>query len=360
MARYLLGFILIAALALVLWWVLQRNEAERQNLLELTSQQDSTVAVTAGTARMLSFRDSFTVNGTFEPWKQAVVVPTLSGQVERLLVSPGTYVRQGQVLLEIDNEYTVNELRAAEITLQQAQKDVTRMQNLVGEGGVTQRQYEEAQAKVESAQVKLESLRKRIQDAELKAPISGYVTPIPRNPLPVEGGFVGQGNPVFMLVDIQRLHLRVLLTAEQIGTIEKGQQVAVRCDALPDTIFTGKVGYIGVTTDFLSKRYPVDIELHNHPTNLIRGGMNGWAAFVGRQPGEQLVIPREAILRTAGEPEVYVLEQGHARRRTVRIGSNRGPYVTVLHGLQAGEQIVLSGQINLTDGSAVSVRERSE
>ncbi len=353
--RILLVVFFLVAAGVGIWWMLQRNQERREELIAMSTRQNEAISVSVAHAERTAMRDSFRVNGTFEPWRQAMVVPTLSGQVTRLLVSPGSLVSTGQVLLEIDNEYTRNELEAAELNLEQGRKDVARMENLIGDGGVTQRQYEEAKVKVESAEVKLNSLRKRILDAQVKAPIPGYVTPVPRMPFPVANGFVGQGNPVFQLVDVSHVNLRVLLTAEQVSRVGKGQEIQVRCDLFPERSFTGKVTYTGMSSDMLSKRYPVDVEVPNAPGHLIRGGMNGSALFRMPAADTLLTIPRQALLNVEGGEEAFVLENGKAYRRPLTTGSAQGDRIAVLSGLAAGDQVVVSGQINLTDGASVTI-----
>jgi len=351
--------VLVAAgLGYGVWWKLQDNKNKMEAEVRLTTQQNLFVPVTTAVAGREAFEQQFTINGSFKPSKEAVVVPTVNGQITKLNIRNGSYVREGAVMIEVDNEYTQNELRAAELQLRNARRDLQRMENLIGEGGVTQRQYDEVKTKVESGEIQLESLRKRLKDSYIKAPIAGNVTPLPQRPMPVEGGFVGQGNPLFQLVNVQRLLLEVLLTAEQVIRLKEGARVPVTADVYPGQEFQGRVVSIGIKTDMFSKRYPVEVELTNSREYPIRGGMSGKAYFDLGAMAPVLAIPRAAFISSPRDGAVFVVQDSTAVRRQVSTGAVYGDQVEILDGLQAGERVVLSGQINLEDGARVRVLDQ--
>lgn len=352
--------IILAAVALGygIWWKLQQNKERLEAEVQLAMDQDAAVPVTTDTVTRQAFRKSFTLNGSFEASKEAVVVPTVNGQIIRLNMRNGAYVQQDQVLIEVDNEYTENELKAAELELKNARKNLERMENLIGEGGVTQRQYDEVKTKVESGEIKLESLRKRIKDALIRAPISGHITPLPQRPMPVEGGYVGQGNPLFQIVNVDRLHFNVLLTAGQVVRVDEGLEVGLSADVYPGEEYSGRVTAIGIKPDMFSKRYPVEIELPNSRSHPLRAGMSGKAFFDLGESVPALVIPRDAFAGSVREGEVFVVKDGKVRLRRIEAGEAYGNLIEVLSGLEAGEVVVVSGQINLQDGDPVEVVEK--
>lgn len=355
--RTIIILLVVLLAAYAIWWKLRDNKRQMEEQVALTLEQDPRIPVTTATVRRDSFDQQFTVNGAFEASKETVIVPTVSGRVETLNVRTGAYVREGQTLLEVDDEYTRNELQAAEIELENARKNLERLENLVGEGGVTQQQYEEVKTKVESGEVKLESLRKRLKDHHIKAPISGHISLLPQRPMPVEGGFVGQGNPLFQVVNVDRLTLTVLLTADQVIRIREGQGVRATADVYPEYDFQGRIISTGIKPDMFSKRYPVEIEVDNHPQYRLRAGMNGKAYFELRPTAPMLVIPREAFAGSAREGTVFVIENGRATKRQVQAGETFGNQIEILRGLEEGEQIVLNGQINLEEESPVRIVE---
>lgn len=353
--RLLILLIILLALGYAAWWKLQHNKQERAAEIALTLEENPEIPVTVVRAGPLQQRDTFRVDGSFEPSQVVAVVPTVNGQILRLPARNGAYVRAGEVLLEVDNEYTQNELRAAEITLANAHRNLERMSTLIGEGGVTQQQYDEVKAKVESGEIQIESLRKRLKDAFIRAPINGTIAPIPQRPMPVKGGFVGQGNPLFQIVNTDRVLLNVPVTAAQVIRLREGQPVQITTSVYPGKTFAGTVSAIGVTTDFLSKRYPVEITIANDGDRSLRGGMSGQAIFdLGPAPAG-LAVPRQAFIGPVEDGELFIIEKNQAYRRRVSTGALFGDQVLIRDGLREGEVVVISGQNNLSDSVQVRI-----
>ncbi len=355
--RIILIIVLVGGGASAIWWKLSQNKATMEEQVQLTMEQATAVPVRVAAVTREAFRDRFTVNGAFEPSQELVVVSTVNGQIVESNIQPGTYVRKGGLMIVVDSQYTRNELEAVELNLAQAEKNLERMSNLIGDGGITQQQYEEVKVKVESGKIQLQSLRKRLQDSYIRAPLSGTVTMLPQSQEPMVGAFVGQGKPICQIVNVERMRLRVLLTEEQIVRIRKGQSVIVTADVYPGTQYQGTVRYLGIKTDFLSKRYPVDIEVVNSREHPLRGGMNGHARFETEERIASLVVPRQAFAGSVRDGRIYVIDGSLAREKTVETGETLGDQVEILAGLQEGDQVVVTGQINLQDSTRITIVE---
>ena len=83
--------------------------------------------------------------------------------------------------------------------------------------------------------------------------------------------------------------------------------------------------------------------------------MFGTAFFSGEKGHEALVIPREALVGSVKEPKVYVVEHDTAWLKEIRIGQADNREVEVTEGLNPGEVVVTSGQINLEDQTHVTI-----
>jgi RND family efflux transporter MFP subunit len=118
--------------------------------------------------------------------------------------------------------------------------------------------------------------------------------------------------------------------------------------------FTGKVITIGSQAD-AAHTYEVEVLVKNSSTHPLKAGMYGQVVLKNTQGAPTLAIPRTALIGSEKNPAVYVVENGIARLRKITTGSKSGDYLSVLSGLQAGEQVVVNGQINLTDSTAVAI-----
>ena len=104
-----------------------------------------------------------------------------------------------------------------------------------------------------------------------------------------------------------------------------------------------------------SRRFPVEIEVRNNAGKPIRSGMFGMAFFAARGTHDAMAIPRTALVGSIKDPEVFVVENDKAVRKSIKVGSASEKTIEVLEGLKAGDKVVISGQINLDDNTAVRI-----
>lgn len=346
----ILSLLLLGAIIYGIWWKLGQNKIKMAQESDLSLVLNQAIPVTVAIVGEAIFDHSITVNGTFQPSQQMMMISDVAGKVTQLNFRDGSFVQAGQILLSVDKEYLQNELEAAEINLAKGEKDLKRMENLIGEGGVTQAQYEEAKVAVESGKVKLKSLVKRIEDTNVKAPITGFISQ-----KRVEmGSVLGPGAPIAMLVNINPIVLITFLTEQQVITIKKGQQAQVRVDVYPDLILEGRVSFIDVQSDNL-KRFMVKIEVPNPSVTPIKAGMSGKVTFPNGNAPEVISIPRSAFVGSLLESRVYVIKNNKAILTTVKTGATYQNQVEIVDGLDVGDQVVISGKINLKDSTTVEI-----
>ena len=242
------------------------------------------------------------------------------------------------------------QLELTEINLGKAEKDLQRLGNLLKESGVTEMQYEEAKLGLDNLKVKLKSLKKQLNDTYIKAPISGTIA----NSRVETGTYLAPGSPVANIVNVSTIYLNVYLTEEQVIAVSKGQQVEVSADVYPERKYNGKVHYINIKADD-TKRFMVEIELNNPSGSPLKAGMNGKARFVAKEKVAALTIPREAFAGSVRDGQVFVVKGDKAELRKVETGDTFENQVEIIAGLSEGEQVVLTGQVNLTDGATIKI-----
>lgn len=99
--------------------------------------------------------------------------------------------------------------------------------------------------------------------------------------------------------------------------------------------------------------YPVEITVQNSKDNPLKAGMYGSIANSSGIKGETLTVPRQAIMGSAKQPQLYVVENGKAALRDVQIGLTTNDYYEITKGLKYNDVVVTSGQINLQNGTSV-------
>ncbi len=346
-----LTIIAISAGVLVLiGTVLANNKKKNAEKTAIVSQAtNGAVAVRTHAVQQQSIEMDFSANGNFVPAQQLNFAAENSGRVIRVLADEGSYVRKGQTLAVIKTDVLNIDLETAQAAYQNALRDKQRYENAFSTGGVTQQQLDQAKLSLENAQARVAQANIRINDAHIKSSINGIVNKRYIEP----GAVVNPGTQLFELVDVSQLKLNVTVNEQQVAHLKTGDKVEVKASVFPDRSFEGRISFIAPKADN-SLSFPVEIQIANNRDNQLKAGMYGTAIFSLPNNAPVTVIPRAAFAGSVSTNEVFVTDQNNTvRTRKVVAGRVMGDRVEILRGLNEGETVVISGQINLTDGSKI-------
>jgi RND family efflux transporter MFP subunit len=326
----------------------KKKNAEKTAVVAQTTGGD--VAVRVSAVQKQSIELDFSANGNFAPAQQMNFASENSGRVTRVLVDEGSYVRRGQTLVIIKTDVLSIDLETAQAAYQNALRDKQRYENAFQTGGVTQQQLDQAKLTLENAAARVAQARIRVSDANIKSSINGIVNKRYIEP----GAVVNPGTQLFELVDVSRLKLAITVNETQVAALKVGDKVDVKASVFPDKNYGGTISFIAPKAD-ASLNFPVEIEIASNPGNQLKAGMYGTAVFSFGNTTPVITIPRSAFVGSVSTNQVFVVENGNtARLRNVISGRVLGDKVEILQGLNEGESIITSGQINLADGSKIS------
>lgn len=333
------------------YMILNKNKAKNEEETAIVAQQNSSVAVRTATAKNEAPDLSYVANGNFEASQQLEFPAENSGRVTKVLVDEGDAVRVGQVLAVIKGDQLNVQLQNAKASYDNAVNDAKRYESAFQTGGVTKQQLDQSKVALANAKAQYDQVRISLGDASIKSSINGIVNK--RNIEP--GSVVSPGTVLFELVNVSTLKLKVNVPESQVATLKVGNTVKVTASVYPDKEFSGKITFIAPKADG-SLNFPVEITITNNPNNELKAGMYGSATFgtSSKQPSV-LTIPRVAFVGGVGNNQVFVVKDSVAKLTKVTSGRIFGEEVEVLKGINEGETVVTSGQINLADGSKVSV-----
>jgi HlyD family secretion protein len=162
------------------------------------------------------------------------------------------------------------------------------------------------------------------------------------------GDQLSPGQPFMRVVDLSKLQLDATMNQVESEHVHIGQPATVHFDAYPEIVLTGKVdavGTIAVPGSRWSNNYvrqiPVRIALDNNRDPRVFPDLTASADVVVADEGEALLLPREAVHEARGKSVVYVKQGDTVMPREVELGATNNTQVSVLSGVQAGEEIVL-------------------
>jgi multidrug efflux pump subunit AcrA (membrane-fusion protein) len=367
--------------------------------------EPANVPVRVRTPAVVDRAESVSASGSVDGSETADVAFLVGGRLARVLVEEGQHVTKGQLLAEIeptDYQNVLNaatgqkeaaaavrqraeaglrkqELEQARIDFERAEDEYKRMKFLVDRKSLPPNDFRKfeaaykaskerydmavegtrkedkdaavAQASAATAQATQEG--KRLSDTRLLAPISGNIGMRKVDP----GQTVTAGTPVFTIVDLNPVKVRVGVPEAEIAKVKQGAEVEITIPSLGGRCFKGKVAIIGVSAEPASRTYAVKILVPN-PGPVLLAGMIAEARIFGRNKQRSLTIPAESVVPDPqGAPIVYVYapERKRVYGRRVEVGSPVGKEVEIRSGLHGDEQIVVFGQQKVREGGLVEV-----
>lgn len=309
--------------------------------------EEAAQPVRVATVEEMTLRRTVSYSGTIEAWEQALITAPSGARIERIHVREGNFVRQGQIVVNMENA----NLQQAQVQLEQARNDMERMRRLVEVGSVSRQQLEQAEVQFENARSTVESLQ---QNTVLRSPINGVVTA--RHFVDGEMFMPGAQTPSILTV-MQTNPLKVIVNVSEnyFPYVEEGMAAAVRLDMYPGRTFDATVAQIYPTVDPSSRTFRVELRVDN-PGDALSPGM---FARVELDLGEitGLFLPAATIQQSPGSNETFVfkLEGTTARRTVVATGPRMEEYRLIEGGLGENDIVVTEGVGRLHEGAEVRV-----
>ncbi|MGH6767955.1 MAG: efflux RND transporter periplasmic adaptor subunit [Xanthobacteraceae bacterium] len=288
--------------------------------------------------------------GSLQSDESVNIAPEVPGRIAEIAFLEGEDVKQGEVLVRLDDSLVRAEIAEQEARFALAKSNLNRANTLAKTGNVTLRARDEATAAFEGTQATLELARVRLSKHTILAPFSGIVG-LRRISV---GAYVPIGTTIVNLEKIDRLKVDFSIPGRYLADVSVGQSLVVTVDALPNRTFTGKIYAINPMVDVNGRALRIRARLPNAGKEL-RPGL--FARITIKGPTEQRIVtvPESAIVARGGDSFVYRIENGRAVETRVRLGNRKAGFVEVLEGLSESMTVVTAGHQRLRNGSAVEI-----
>jgi len=394
--RHIRAFGLIAillALAAGAYWMGRPQPSEAAAQAQ-TSQAEKRLPVLVASAKVCQFERRVKTQGDVEAKHVAVVSPRMPGVLEAILVDEGDAVVAGKTLLFRSDavkleqgvviqsqKVAINQCRlqqakasliVAEVNFEKAQLDFERFQRLLDKQAATQDAFEQQQSRYKQAranralaqtqvdlvdeearqaQAALEIARKDLDDARVRAPISGRIS----QRMQETGEMGAPGQPVLRIEDTSVVEVSAFLPASLYAAIPPGQS-RMQVSVSGQDVGSQLISYKSPTVNRKLRTFEIKSLITSPPAFMVPGAMAEIRVVLEQRTG--LGVPAEAIQQRDGQSVVFVIQADRAAQRVVRTGLETDGWVEVLSGeLKEADAVVNRGQFLLDDGSAVSVQK---
>lgn len=196
---------------------------------------------------------------------------------------------------------------------------------------------------------------KKLDDAVVKAPISGVVSD---RPVQV-GEFISERTVVATIVQMNPLKLRTGVQERHAGVVQAGQPVEFRVESFGDRVFKGAVAYISPSLDQTMRTFTVEAIVDNGE-HLLKPGFFAKGIILTRRDDNVMAIPDAAMSVLAGVNSVYVIKDGKITQQSITLGVRQGDSWEVTAGLNGDEVLAASRLNELASGVSVRVLEAGQ
>lgn len=344
-------YIIIPVVIVVMVVVKLRTNKEITDNKVYQIDKSEQIHVTAHTVTITEVNAPYEFPGIFEPNKETKISADIQGKITEMLVDVGTSVQKGQTLIQLDNSLLKIQLQSAEVQIEGLEADVKRYLVLAKADAIQEIQLEKSELALKAAKLNRATLIEQINKTAVKAPFDGVITA----KLTDEGAFAAPGIPLLQLTNILSLRFSVNVTETDLKYFEEGNTVTVIPDQYSDLYLEGKIILTGSKAN-TANGFPVQILVNNTEGNKIKAGMFGRVKIQGNYSQKGILIPSSAVVGNAMQPEVYVVENGKASLRKVKLRGRIAEKVIIESGLQAGETLITGGILNLFDGANVKIK----
>jgi len=374
------------------------------------------VKVRAVSVQRGPIRSVVSTNGKIEPVEPFEAHAPIATTVKRLLVKEGDHVRQGQLLLQLDDAdiraqaakaqaqvkaaqadqsslqaegtheevLTLNtqlvkarsardaaqrhldalrrlqqdgaaspgEVRQAEDALQSAQADLTLIEQKQ-KGRYSTPEAARIEAQAGEAQAAYDAAEDALGKSTVRAPFDGIVYSLPVK----QGAFVAAGELLLQEADLSRVLVRAFVDEPDVGRLQAGQKVEVTWDAIAGRTWTGTVNTVPSTVKLRVSRNVGEATciVDNKDLRLLPN-VNVGVTIVVAEHSDVLTLERDALRIDEAKPYVYRIVDGHLKRQTIEVSLQNLTRVEITSGLSAGDFVALPAEDKpLSDGVAVKV-----
>lgn len=302
--------------------------------------------------------------GIVEADDKMVLSTKILGQVKKVLVKEGDKISRGQLLVEINSNDILSKLKGAKASLKEAtvsltnvKKNYERIKNLTEKGSATQRELDDITTAKEVGEARMESISQSISElnelltyANLRSPISGFVSQKFIN----AGDMATPGSPLLALESLDNLIVSINVPEFEIGMLEENDPVTVKIDALKNATCKGVIEKIIPSSAFSGAQYKVNVAFKSLNENVKPGMFARVDLYKNKEA--KILIPSTSIRNRGQLTGLYTVnQQGEAMLRWVRIGQEYPEGTEVLSGLSEGEKIIISSDSKLADGMKVEI-----
>lgn len=289
-------------------------------------------------------------SGTLEAIRSAELVATQAAVITKVLVDEGDIVKDGQLLARLDGRALSLQADAARISLENLEAELKRLES-VRSDAISSEEIDKQRYLVEEARASLKLSSHQAKQTVVRAPFGGTIV----TRYVDAGNLATTATPLFHLADLEVLELPLYVPEKDAATVSIGTNVEV--ELVDGTQFVAKVERRSPVVDAMTGTVKFTMRTatadESTPKSAVPGAFARARVLLDRREGA-LSLPLSAVFQVDGRSQVFVVAEGKAERREVKLGLEGSERVEVLAGVKAADAVIAEGNSGITEGMPIT------
>jgi membrane fusion protein (multidrug efflux system) len=313
--------------------------------------------------REQEWQTSLTAVGTVVAKQGIVVRNEMEGIVREIRFEAGSTVEAGDVLVQLDVDIEMSQLRFAQATAEGAARIFKRATELFDTKSISEADYSSADTALKEANAQVDNIKAIINKKTIRAPFSGQLG-IRRISI---GQFLDKGSQLVSLQSLNPVFVEFSLPQQRLGELSRGLSVSVTSDSYPGRNFNGEITAIEPQIDRSTRNVLIQATLDNSDGSLKPGMFVNVDISLGRTE-TKLFIPASSVQYSSTGEYVFVINEDFegddgmpgytVKRQAVSLGVSKGNFIEVIEGVVIGERVIATGVFKIRPETRVVIDTR--
>lgn len=322
----------------------------QSEISSLDTVADGGVPVSVTTIELSSFSHFVEQPGIVSSKENVLVSAEMSGVVKQILVKEGAWVSKGQAILQLDASVLSSQVEELKASVELSKTTFDRQRNLWDQGIGSEIQYLQSKNQYSSMQNKLDALEAQLDKLEISAPISGRLDEVYIN----AGEYANPGMPILRLVNSKKLQIEADVAERYANKINSKDIVSIKFNSL-DIEQEAPVTFIGQIINPENRTFKLKIDLQNE-SGFIKPNAVASLKIKDFYSDNAITLPSKVIKKDMRGNFVFVVSGINAQKKYIETGLSYNKLTHVLSGLEVGDQIIINGFNEVSNGSTIDIK----
>jgi membrane fusion protein (multidrug efflux system) len=300
-------------------------------------------------AKLQAVNETLSLVGSVAANEMVEIKSETDGTLEEVLFTEGQKVKQGDLLIRLDESKFSASVNEAEANFKLTETTYERNKQLLRDKLISQQEYDQAAAQFQANKASLELKKRLLKDARIYAPFKGTMSSRQVSP----GQVIAKNTTLTWLIDLDPVKVELNVPERFVSQLKVGQKIEITVAAYPGRTFLGEVFFVAPFVESATRTALVKARIDN-PNSELKPGMFANLNLTLKLKEDAIVIPESSVIASGDRNIIYVLDKEDAAQiRPVKIGIRQAGLVEILSGVKPGERVVSEGIQKIRPGGKV-------